>query len=115
MQKKRLPHLVVTLALAVLAVDAGAMGFSAVAPSTTLGQGLDHVIGLRLDAGESLVPECVEAEVVVGEQKLPAAAVSTRIEGEGSNLALRVQHRTSPLMRRSPAAGGRAGAAGRAR
>lgn len=91
MQKKRLPHLVVTLALAVLAVDAGAMGFSAVAPSTTLGQGLDHVIGLRLDAGESLVPECVEAEVVVGEQKLPAAAVSTRIEGEGSNLALRVR------------------------
>lgn len=90
MQKKRLPHLIVSLALAAAAVDAGAMGFAAASASTTLGQALDHVIGLRLDDGESLSPECVTAEVTVGEQRLPAAAVRTRLEGEGARPSLRV-------------------------
>ena len=91
MQKKRLSNLLlVPFVLAFAALDATAMGFAPVAPSTVLGQTLDHVIGLRLEPGESLSPECVAAEVTVGETRLPAAAVRARIEGTGDALSVRV-------------------------
>jgi pilus assembly protein FimV len=90
MQKKRLSNLILPLVLACTAFDAAAMGFVPVAPSTVLGQALDHVIGLRLEPGESLSPECVAAEVTVGETRLPAAAVRARIEGTGDALSVRV-------------------------
>lgn len=91
MQKKRLPHLLLSLVLAAAFADAGAVGFAAVSSSATLGRTLDHVFGLRLEPGEVLAPECVSAQVVVGEQTLPSDAVRSRLEGEGGAVALRVQ------------------------
>ncbi|HNU12226.1 MAG TPA: hypothetical protein PKJ45_12830 [Rubrivivax sp.] len=91
MQKTRLSHLLVSLSLGLSAIDAAAIGFLPVEPSTTLGRTLDHAIGLRLDPGERLEPECVAAEVVVGETRLPPEAVRTRLEGEGTQRVLRVR------------------------
>ncbi|MBK7262009.1 MAG: hypothetical protein IPI03_09145 [Rubrivivax sp.] len=90
MQHNRRRNLVIAFALAGLAVQASAIGFGAVAASTTLGQTLDHLVSLRLDPGEFVSAECVTAEVTVGEQRLAPGVVRTRLEGEGSQLRLRV-------------------------
>jgi hypothetical protein len=91
MQKKRFHPLAIAFALAAWSAGAGALGFGAAGSAATLGQSLDHTIALRLDPGETLAPECVSAEVIVGEQRLPAAAVRTRLESDGAALLLRVQ------------------------
>ncbi|MFT3821504.1 MAG: hypothetical protein QM750_28445 [Rubrivivax sp.] len=91
MQKKRFHPLAIAFALALWSAGAGALGFGAAGSAATLGQSLDHAIALRLDPGETLAPECVGAEVTVGEQRLPAAAVRTRLESDGATLLLRVQ------------------------
>jgi hypothetical protein len=91
MHKKRLRTLALSLALLSVAASASAIGFQASTPAAVLGQTLNHVIGLRLDAGESLAPECVTAQVQSGDLRLPAGAVSARLEGEGRSLVLRVQ------------------------
>ncbi len=90
MQKKRPRTLVIALALAGLAVGAQAIGISSRSTSAILGQPLDHVVSLRLDPGESLTPECVAAEVISGDLRLHPNAVSTRLEGDGSALLIRV-------------------------
>jgi len=91
MQKKRLQTLVVPCLLALAAVDAGALGFAPVEPSTPLGQPLDHVIGVQLEAEEALNPECVAAEVLVGETRLAPAMVRARLERSGGTPVLRVR------------------------
>ncbi|MCA0241190.1 MAG: hypothetical protein LCI02_10020 [Proteobacteria bacterium] len=91
MQKKRFHPLAIAFALAAWSAGAGALGFGAAGTVATLGQSLDQTIALRLDPGETLAPECVSAEVLVGEQRLPAAAVRTRLESDGSATLLRVQ------------------------
>jgi len=71
---------------------AQAAGIGAASPVTVLGQPLDFVIALRLDAGETLSPECVNAEVTVGDQRLSSSAVRTVIERLGADSArVRVQ------------------------
>jgi pilus assembly protein FimV len=91
MQKKRPRTLVIFIALAAFAAQAQALGFGSGPAGAVLGQSLDQVIGVRLDPGEQLGSECVSAEVQVGETRLPATAVRTRLEGEGQNLVVRVQ------------------------
>ncbi len=91
MQKKRLSTLIVPCLLALAAFDAGALGFAPVEPSTTLGQPLDHVIGLQLDPGETLNPECVAADIVVGETRLASTQVRARLERRGDAQVLRVR------------------------
>ena len=81
--------------MAGLATGAQAIGFQAGAASATLGQVLDHVIGLRLEAGETVAPECVSAEVTVGDQRLAGSAVSTQLEGAGGNWSVRVSTSTA--------------------
>lgn len=90
MHKKRPRTLVTFVALAALAAQAQAVGFGPGPTSAVLGQPLDQLVPVRLDAGERLAPECVSAEVTIGEARLPAGAVRTRLEGEGSTLAVRV-------------------------
>jgi hypothetical protein len=46
----------------------------------TLGQPLNFPVSVRLDPGETLNPECVAAEVTVGDRKLPPPLVRTAIE-----------------------------------
>ncbi|MBT9488663.1 MAG: hypothetical protein IV093_14230 [Rubrivivax sp.] len=55
------------------------MGFGASTPTTTLGQPLDFSVGLRLDPGEELNPECVRAEVSIGDVGVPAAGVGASL------------------------------------
>ena len=61
-----------------------ALGFGRIPESMPFGQSLDLVVPLRLEAGESLAPGCVQAEVHVGEQRLPPGAVQVTLEPRGA-------------------------------
>jgi pilus assembly protein FimV len=90
MHKKQLRTLVTVIALAAISAEAAAIGLRGTTASTVLGQTLDHVVTVRLDAGEALAPECVKAEVMIGERRVPSDAVRTQLEGQGMELKLRV-------------------------
>lgn len=91
MQKKRLRPIVIALGLAGYTGASLAVGFGASSSAAVLGRTLDHVVGLRLDPGEVVLPECVAAEVTIGDQRLPPPMVLARLEGEGSSPQVRVQ------------------------
>ena len=82
MQKKRpyIARLIASLALCVVA-DASAMGFGRVPQAAVLGQPLDFSVSLRLEPGETVPPQCVTAEVAVGDQRLSPAQVRARVDG----------------------------------
>jgi hypothetical protein len=85
MRNKRLcPASTIAILAAMATTPASAAGFGAAAQVARLGQPLDFVAVLRLDAGEVALPECVDAEVTFGERRLPAAQVRTRIEARGA-------------------------------
>jgi pilus assembly protein FimV len=62
-----------------------ALGFGRIPESVPFGQALDLVIPLRLEAGESLAPACVQAEVHVGEQRLPPSTLQVTLESRGAD------------------------------
>lgn len=69
-----------------------ALGFGRLVNATTLGQSLDVSVVLSADITEQVTPDCVSANVVVGDSVLPHPAVRVRLEpagGEGSR-SLRV-------------------------
>lgn len=72
------------------ALRASALGFGPAPVGAVLGQPLDHLIPLRLEADETLAAECVAAEVTIGDQRLPPSAVSTRLESDNGRIGLRV-------------------------
>ena len=76
------PLSIAILACAGLAAasQALALGFGRIPESIPFGQTLDVVVPLRLEAGESLTPACVQAEVHVGEQRLPPGALQVTLE-----------------------------------
>ena len=82
MQKTRFRDLLARVCclglLGLSAVPVHALGLGPGPQSVTLGQPLDLSIAARLDSGESLGPECVSAEVWVGEQRALPASVSLR-------------------------------------
>ncbi len=92
-QRPWLPAILASTAL-FAAAAASAAGFGTSATAAMLGQPLDFTVQLRLDAGGALAPECVSAEVTVGERKLAAAAVRTAVQMTGAEWA-RVHVRTS--------------------
>jgi pilus assembly protein FimV len=57
-----------------------AMGFGRVDSATVLGQPLEFSAVLNLDSDEALAPECVGAEVTVGENKLAQAQVQVHLD-----------------------------------
>lgn len=80
-----------SLALA-LAGPAGAAGLGGGDTGATMGQALNFGVVVRLDPGEALTPECVSAEVTVGDRRLPAPLVRTVIEPTSATTArVRVQ------------------------
>src|SRR5688572_18100401 len=79
----------ILFALAVLAVDAMAIGLGPAPQSALLGQRLDISIPLRLEAGESVADDCVGADVMVGDSRVASAQVRARVEG-GTAPAVRV-------------------------
>jgi hypothetical protein len=86
------------LVLGFAAHDASALGVGRVANNTTLGQPLDFSAILRLEPGESVSPDCVEAEVVVGERLLPRQAVRVTLSGEDGAAERRVRVSTIPIV-----------------
>ena len=79
------------------ASDALALGFGHIPGSMPFGQALDLSVPVRLDAGESLAPGCVQAEVHVGEQRLAPGAVVLTLERRGEardDMRLRIRSAT---------------------
>ncbi|MCW5636365.1 MAG: hypothetical protein KIT17_23725, partial [Rubrivivax sp.] len=74
---------IVAAALTVVSVEVGAAGFGSGSSTTMLGQALDFAVPVRVDAGESVTPECVSAEVMVGERRVAATQVRTSVEPVG--------------------------------
>ncbi len=80
------------LAAVLVSTLAHAAGFGASGSGAVLGQPLDFVVQVRLDAGETLTPECVSADVTAGEQRLLPSNVRTVIEMQTADVArVRVQ------------------------
>ncbi len=90
------------LSIAILAIggfaaasDALALGFGRIPESIPFGQALDLAVPLRLDAGESVTPACVQAEVHVGEQRLAPGTVLVTLERRDD---LRVRIRSAQVV-----------------
>jgi hypothetical protein len=80
-------------AIGAWASGATAAGFGNGASGAVLGQPLDFAVPLRLDAGETLEPGCLSAEVTVGDRRLAPGAVQTSFTMTGPETA-RVHVRT---------------------
>jgi hypothetical protein len=93
MQKTRIPNFWLVLPLCVLAPPSAlALGFGNSTPAATLGQPLDFTVSLRLEPGETVEPECVRAEVSIGDVPLAAGGVGASLASEsGGGRAVRVR------------------------
>ncbi len=81
--------------LAVASVSAAGLGSGA--STAVLGQPLDFAVQVRLEPGDTLVAECVTAEVTAGDRRLPPATVRTVLEMTGPETA-RVRVQTQSAM-----------------
>jgi hypothetical protein len=64
---------------------AQALGFGKVSNATTLGQPLNFAAGVHLDLNESVARDCVAAEVVAGDSRVPPEQVRATLEpGQGA-------------------------------
>lgn len=79
MPKKQSSLLLLACLLLGASSTASAIGLRAASPTALLGQPLDFRVSVRLDEGERIEPECVRAEVKLGERLLPSQAVHTRL------------------------------------
>lgn len=75
-----LPNIVVGCALLCAAAAAQALGFGRVINVSHLGQPLDFAATLRLEPDETLTRECISAEVLSGEMRIPSAGVRVTLE-----------------------------------
>jgi hypothetical protein len=75
-----------------------ALGVGRVANNTALGQPLDFTAVLRLDADETITPDCVFADVMLGDRVLPAQAVRVLLGGEAGSVERRVRITTIPIV-----------------
>lgn len=78
------PALAASALLAVAVQPSMAVGFGRVVNSTVLGQSLDVAVPLSADATEQITAECVSADVSIGDNPLPAAAVQWRLDAPAS-------------------------------
>lgn len=68
---------------ALLALTAFEAAWAQGVPAMVLGQPLNFSVQVRTDTGEPVTPECIAAEVSVGERRLPAAQVRAALESLG--------------------------------
>jgi len=79
----------ITVAMATPPVSAASLG--AAGGGAVLGQALDFAVPYRHDSADSPAPDCVSAEVTVGDRRLPSAQVSTVVDLLGNgNARIRV-------------------------
>jgi len=81
----RATALIIACATAALAIEAQAIGFGRLSTSAVLGQPLSLPIPLRLDPGERVEPECVSAEIAVGDTQLNRDRIRVRLEPSGAS------------------------------
>jgi hypothetical protein len=86
------------LALGSVSLEAQALGVERVTNNTTLGQPLDFSATLRLEPDEVVTPDCIGADVVVGERLLPPQAVRVILAGESGARERRVRVSTLPAV-----------------
>jgi cell division protein ZapA (FtsZ GTPase activity inhibitor) len=67
-------------ALWFIAVSAQAFGFGRASSPTVLGQTLNFTATVRVEPDEALAPECVTAEVMMGDSRLPPQVLSVGVE-----------------------------------
>ncbi|MDH0868290.1 hypothetical protein N5D62_27660, partial [Mitsuaria sp. GD03876] len=65
---------------------AWSLGLGRPQAASSLGQPLNLLFPVQLNAGESLTPDCVRAEVAAGEYPLSAAGLHWQIEGDGGRV-----------------------------
>lgn len=75
------------LALGFACTTVGAAGLGSGDSGATLGQALNFAVTVRLDAGETLAPECVAADVAIGERRLAPPLVRTVVEPTSAQTA----------------------------
>ena len=72
-------HSIIALVALVTAGPAAALGFGEFRAQVVLGQTLNLALPVTLGEGETLAPDCVSAEVVDGESRLPSGSVRVRV------------------------------------
>lgn len=92
-----LPRLVLAAACVAATASVGAAGFGPGLTTPVLGQALDFAVQVRTDAGETIAPECVFADVAIGERRVPPGLVRTVVEVLGPESA-RIRVLASPLL-----------------
>ena len=99
MYQRPLSIVILALCGSAAAPPALAVGFGRIPESLVYGQALDLSVPLRVEPGESLSPACLNAELRLGEQRLPKAAVWLQLEGMGRGAeAARVRIRSNVLV-----------------
>jgi pilus assembly protein FimV len=89
MPKKRLLSTLIAAFVGLAAsLEVSAIGFGRAPQSAVLGQPLSFTIELRLEPGETVSGDCVAAEVTLGDQRLPPAAVRTVLDDRGAGSAV---------------------------
>ena len=78
--RRALIPLALGCALWLVSASAQAFGFGRGSSPTVLGQPLNFTAAVRVEPDEALAPECVSAEVMLGENRLPTAALSVTVE-----------------------------------
>lgn len=82
---QRATALIIACATAALAIEAQAIGFGRLSTSAVLGQPLNLPVPLRLEPGERIEPECVNAEIVLGDNSLSPDRFRVRLEPSGKS------------------------------
>ncbi len=92
MQKKRhLSLVLIGLALFAASQAGWALGWARAQQSAVLGAPLDFTAALRLDPGDVVAPECVRAEVNIGERRVGPGDLRTQVDGsDPAALVMRV-------------------------
>jgi len=85
-------------ALSLVAPAAHAVGFGRITNVTQLGQPLNFAAAVRLEPDESLLRECVSAEVQSGENRLQPGQVRVTLEGSPDSTERSVRVTTSALI-----------------
>jgi pilus assembly protein FimV len=89
-------HAVLVCGAVAAASQTRALGFGSMPESVVFGQTLDMSVPLRLEPGDAALPGCLQADVHVGEQRVPPSAMALTLERRaGAREEVRVRIRST--------------------